>query len=240
MEKANLLPPTFESDHSRNQFTIRMLLHHFLGTEDINWLANFSNYDLNENQKRALIFLKEVGAIDNSSYRQLNGVDILKASTDLRDLRRKDIVNQKGKGKATYYVGGSNLVVSTNDVLNTPPDALNTPPDALNTPPDSPNTPPDSPNTPPNSEVSEELLLKINELGKRINDPERVKELIKEVCMIKAWKASDLAMIFNKDEDYFKRKYLSEMIAQKDLVYLHAEMIHHPDQAYLTPQSENK
>lgn len=62
------------------------------------------------NQKRALIFLKEVGAIDNSSFRQINGVDTLKASADLRDLRSKSILDQKGKGKATYYVGGSNFV----------------------------------------------------------------------------------------------------------------------------------
>jgi ATP-dependent DNA helicase RecG len=254
MEKANLMPPTFESDHTRNQFTVRLLLHHFLGAEDIDWLANYSLYDMNENQKRALIFIKEVGAIDNSSYRQLNGVDTLKASADLRDLRRKNILSQKGKGKATYYVGGPNLVVTTNDtpdttpdafntphgVLNTPHGVLNTPPDALKTPPDTFNTPPDVLNTPPFDEVPDALFVKIKELKRRINEPQRVKELIVEICKIRAWKASEIATIFSKEEDYFKRRYLSEMIAQRELVYLFPEMINHPEQAYLTPQNENK
>lgn len=51
MEKAKMLPPTFESDHSRNHFTIRLLLHHFLGEEDILWLSSFDEYNLNESQK---------------------------------------------------------------------------------------------------------------------------------------------------------------------------------------------
>ena len=100
------MPPTFESDHGRNQFTARLLLHHFLGVEDIKWLALFDSYALNEDQKKALIFVKELGGIDNNAYRQLNTVDTLKASQDLRDLKRKEILDQKGKGKATYYMLG--------------------------------------------------------------------------------------------------------------------------------------
>lgn len=40
MERAQLMPPTFESDHSKNQFTTRLPLHHFLNEEDIKWLAS--------------------------------------------------------------------------------------------------------------------------------------------------------------------------------------------------------
>lgn len=35
MEKASMVPPTFESDHGANQFTMRLLLHHFLSEEKI-------------------------------------------------------------------------------------------------------------------------------------------------------------------------------------------------------------
>ncbi len=247
MERANLLPPTFESDHSRNQFTIRLLLHHFLGADDIGWLANFSQFEMNENQKRGLIFLKEVGAIDNSSYRQLNGVDTLKASADLRELRRKDILLQKGKGKATYYVGGPSLDVASAgtpvapaDILNTPPPDLTTPADALNTPPPGLTAPVNALNTSPYNEVPDDLILRITQLGKRVNDPQRVKDLIKELCLIRAWKASEIARFFHKEEDYFKRKYLSEMIAHRELVYVYPEMINHPEQAYLTHKSDDR
>ena len=235
-----MLPPTFESDHSRNQFTIRLLLHHFLGADDIGWLANFSQFEMNENQKRGLIFLKEVGAIDNSSYRQLNGVDTLKASADLRDLRSKDILFQKGKGKATYYVGGPGLDVAATGSSVAPADILNTPPPALNTPPPDLTTPVYAPNTPPYNDVPEDLVLRITQLGKRVNEPQRVKDLIVELCLIRAWKASEIARLFHKEEDYFKRKYLSELIAHRELVYLYPEMINHPEQAYLTPKSDNR
>jgi ATP-dependent DNA helicase RecG len=110
MEKAQMLPPTFESNHSLNQFTIRLLLHHFLGEEDVNWLAKFKAFDLNEQQKCALIFIREVDAIDNSTYRQLNGAGMIKVRTDLYDLKSKGILTQKGRGRATYYVPGEELI----------------------------------------------------------------------------------------------------------------------------------
>ncbi|MDR1973548.1 MAG: putative DNA binding domain-containing protein, partial [Bacteroidales bacterium] len=110
MEKAQMLPPTFESSHELNQFTIRLLLHHFLGEEDVNWLGKFKTFNLNEQQKCALIFIREVGAIDNPTYRQLNGVKMIKVRTDLHDLKEKNILTQKGKGKAIYYVPGEELI----------------------------------------------------------------------------------------------------------------------------------
>ncbi len=48
MEKSSLAPPTFESDHSANLFTTRLLLHHFLNEKDftIAYYENNSNYKL--------------------------------------------------------------------------------------------------------------------------------------------------------------------------------------------------
>jgi len=45
-------------------------------------------------------------------------------------------------------------------------------------------------------------------------------------------KATELAGYFGKGEDYMKRKYLSTMIADKQLQYTYPEMLNHPDQAY--------
>jgi len=47
-------------------------------------------------------------------------------------------------------------------------------------------------------------------------------------------KAAEIARYFHKEESYFKRKYLSNLIAGKKLKYLYPEMINHPEQAYLT------
>ena len=103
------MPPTFESDHGRNQFTARLLLHHFLGVEDIKWLTLFDSYALNEDQKKALIFVKELGAIDNNAYRQLNTVDTLKASQDLRDLKRKELLIKREKEKQLIIFQEKNM-----------------------------------------------------------------------------------------------------------------------------------
>lgn len=234
MEKANLLPPTFESDHGRNQFTTRLLLHHFLGTEDVKWLAQFEEYELNEDQKRALIFIKEVGAIDNSAHRQLNSIDTLKASSDLRELRKKEILYPKGKGKSTYYVPGKFFISDLRETART----VNTSASDLITPPPSLNTPASSLNTPAQDsgelDVPQKVINEIKSLGKRVNDPKKIKNLIKQLCAHKPHTAVKIAGYFDKEENYFKRQYLSPMIKDGELEYTIPEIINHPQQAYRT------
>ncbi|SOD90162.1 ATP-dependent DNA helicase RecG [Spirosoma fluviale] len=109
MEAGEMAPPTFESNHSANEFTARLLLHHFLGEEQLEWLSQFDSLGLNLDQKKALIFLKGVGAINNPTYRQIAGCDTLKASSDLRKLREFKLIEQKGKSTATYYIPSESL-----------------------------------------------------------------------------------------------------------------------------------
>ena len=149
MDQANMVPPTFESDHTANLFTIRLLLHHFLSEEDLIWLSTFEEHQLNDAQKRGLIFIREVGAIDNQSYRQLNGCDILRASGDLRQMRQVGLIKQKGKGRATYYVPDK-LFVEASKKLSTPADGLSAPPKALSAPVDGLNAPPKTLSAPVN------------------------------------------------------------------------------------------
>lgn len=173
------MPPTFESDHSRNQFTARLLLHHFLGVEDISWLILFDKYSLNEDQKKALIFVKELGAIDNNAYRQLNTVDTLKASQELRDLKRKEILGQKGKGKVTYYLPGKRYVnVDVHQLIQAK--SLSTPANDLNTPAGNLSTPATELNAPRTGKISTDLEVKIEALGRRVNDNQNFPQLLKK------------------------------------------------------------
>ncbi|WP_164123055.1 ATP-binding protein [Sphingobacterium sp. xlx-130] len=256
MEKANLMLPTFESDHGRNQFTVRLLLHHFLGVEDVKWLSSFADYKLNEDQKRALIFTREVGAIDNSSYRQLNGVDILKASVDLRDMRTKDLLDQKGKGRATYYVVGKNLLVKTEslieDVVKTEIEAFSAPVDTLSTPVrdasapvQDASAPVQDASTPVHAEyasimarLEKKTADKINNLPVRVSDPLVIEEVIAEICSTDHFKASEFALLLGRSEDYVKRKFLTPMINSKKLKYKYPDMVNHPDQAYITAKTD--
>ena len=228
MKDSHLAPPTFESSRENNEFTTRLLLHHFLGEEDIKWLTQFSGYELSDSQKQALLFVREVGAIDNHTYRQMANCDTLKASSDLRILKSNNLLKLKGKGKATYYVAG--------DGISAPPLDLSAPlPDLSAPPPDLSAPPPDlSAPLPDLSAPPLEILERIKALNKREHDQGKVEGIIIDLCSIKPWKAGEIAGYFQKGETYIKRKYLSKMIAQKKLKYLHPEMLNHPEQAYLT------
>lgn len=221
MQAAHLAPPTFESSRENNEFASRLLLHHFLDANDIEWLKQFERFDLADSQKQALIFVREVGAIDNTTYRQMADCDTLKASNDLRLLKTYNLLKSRGKGKATYYVAGDELSVLLPE-LSTPPPDLKAPATELSTPPAEINTPP------------REILERINALNKREHDKRKVESIILDLCSLKPMKAAEIARHFNRKEAYFKRKYLSGMIAEKKLKYLYPEMINHPEQAYLT------
>lgn len=220
MEKAHLVPPTFESSRKNNEFTSRLLLHHFLDDSDLEWLKQFESFGLADSQKQALIFVREVGAIDNPTYRQMADCDTLKASNDLRLLKTYNLLNSKGKGKATYYVAG--------DGLSTPPQDLSAPATEISAPPQDLSAPPTEISTLPR-----EILERIEQLNQREHDTEKVKSIILDMCAIRAMKAIEIAAYLHKGEGYVKRKYLSEMIAEKKLKYLHPEMVNHPEQAYL-------
>jgi ATP-dependent DNA helicase RecG len=201
-------------------------LHHFLDEKDLIWLQNFSHLELSDGQKQALIFVREVGAIDNQTYRQMTDCDTLKASNELRVLKSYNLLLPKGKGKATYYIAGKTINISVKN-LSTPPHDLSTPPHDLSTPPQEISTPPQEIRTPPI-----EILNRIEQIKDREHDTEKIKGIIVDLCTFKTMKAIEIAKYLNKGDDYLKRKYLSDMIKDKQLFYLYPEMINHPEQAY--------
>jgi ATP-dependent DNA helicase RecG len=228
MEQAHLAPPTFDSDRNSNIFTSRLLLHHFLNEKDIIWLNSFKAYDLTDSQKQALIFVREVGAIDNQTYRQMADCDTLKASSELRQLKATGLLSQKGKGKSTYYIAGEKLSAPPQE-LSAPLQELSAPPQELSAPPQELSAPPQELSAPP-----QELLDRIAQLSQREHDVEKIKTIIKDLCAIRAMRAVEIASYLNKGDDYIKRKYLTVMIQEGELIYLHPEMINHPEQAYIT------
>ena len=90
MKEAGLTtPPIIESNRSSNEFDLVLLLHHLLDQQGLEWLAQFATMKLSDAERRALVLLREMGAMINQDYRQVNGVDTFAASralTHLRDL----------------------------------------------------------------------------------------------------------------------------------------------------------
>jgi ATP-dependent DNA helicase RecG len=112
MANANLTTPLFESDRHKDSFAVTLFTHHFMGEEDIKWLANFKNCDLNEDDARTLVLLKELGQIDNEAYRLTHQLDTLAASSHLRKLRDLGLLEQQGRGNKTYYIPGKRFLGS--------------------------------------------------------------------------------------------------------------------------------
>ena len=111
MKEAGLMPPTFESNHEANKFTARVLLHHFLSKENMEWLAQYAEFGLVNEQKLALVFVREVGAIDNATYRQLDSsITHARARLEIHKLCDLGFIEKKGQGRNTYYIRTSKVV----------------------------------------------------------------------------------------------------------------------------------
>ena len=111
MKEAGLMPPTFESNHEANKFTARLLLHHFLSKENMEWLAQYAKFGLVNEQKLALVFMREVGAIDNATYRQLDSsITHARARLEIHKLCDLGFLEKKGQGRNTYYIRTSKVV----------------------------------------------------------------------------------------------------------------------------------
>ena len=111
MKEAGLMPPTFESNHEANKFTARLLLHHFLSKENMEWLAQYAEFGLGNEQKLALVFVREVGAIDNATYRQLDSsITHARARLEIHKLCNLGFLEKKGQGRNTYYIKTSKVV----------------------------------------------------------------------------------------------------------------------------------
>lgn len=142
MDKANLTPPAVFSDRVSNSFSMQLLFHHLLGEEDLVWLKGFKDFELTDEQKKALIFVRETGAINNAIFRMITKQDTLMASKQLQEMVKSGLLESKAKGPATYYEPGKAFLPKSG---------------ALKSPID--------PNRPQLGNVPEELVLKIQALG---------------------------------------------------------------------------
>ena len=204
MKEHNFAPPTFESNRDDNVFITRLLLHHFLTEEDISWL-NALNVDLDDAQRQCLIFVRETGAIDNSTYCQITSLDTLSASSGLRALRDKGLLTAKGQGKATYYIAGPKLKISPahEEMQSVAHTAM---PDHI-----------------------QEKIANLNN-----NSPqEEVQEVIIDLCKWRALSAEEITKFLKrKDKRGLVRNLLTPLIDSGKLIYTLPDMIKHPDQKY--------
>lgn len=257
MNEHNLLQPTFESTRQPDQFVATFLFHHFLGKEDLAWLSSLTEERLSDEESRALVFVREAGAIDNSTYRTINSVETLDASAHLRRLRDLDLLEMKGSGNRTYYVPGSKFVRATATPIPTavPPSWQGGPnihqgaPDQHQPPPIHPTPGSDlhhpSPDlhhlraasTPPPDDLPADLASRIRAAGLRPRES-TLRSLLLELCAHGPKSAAQLASLLGgRDAKNLVRLHLGPMLAAGQLAYTFPQMPNHPDQKYTVPSA---
>lgn len=208
MRKANLSTPLFESDRTSNSFALTLLTHHFFDPEDIKWLANFEVCNLSDEEARTLIVVREMGAITNADYRNINSVDTLSASSHLRRLRDLGLLEQKGNGSATYYIPTKKLCA---------PNA----------------TPQISPIIGELDGLPEDIKNDVRYLKKRASSA-KIRSIIARICSIKYFKLGDIAFLLGRGPEYTRARFLSPMTDEGELELLYPHQPNHPYQAYRT------
>ena len=242
MEEVEMMPPTFESNREENKFTVRLLLHHLLNEKDISWLNKFKNFDLNDNQKRILIFVKEAFAIDNSAARQINGSDSIITSNDLKRLKDLDLIEQKGKTKYTYYIPTELLKSMLPDdeiYFTTQADGLTTQANELTTQASELTTQANELTTHGGilQNVPKDIMKDIEKIGKRVNNPEVINSIILRLCKWKPLKKEEISAILNRDDKHIYRQHIKPLFDNKLLIFTIPDMPKHPEQAYKTNEN---
>ncbi len=222
MKDAKLMPPTFESDSSRNIFTTRILLHHFLSEEDVKWLSSLSVNDLTDAHKVAIIFLREVGAIDNITYRQLSGVSTKDASKDLKHLVKLNLIEQKGQGRQTYYIPSKELIGLYSSNGATSDEKVATSDKKVATSDEKVAT---------SDLFGERIFNKLNSLG-RWSKRTELEHLIIEMCQRMPLSIEEIASLTKRNINYIRNKILPGLLRDKRISFTFPEMINHPNQKY--------
>lgn len=230
-EAAGLAPPLFESDRGRDLFVARFFFHHFLGEDDLRWLAGFKTLNLSEAEARALVVSREAGAMDNATYRDLNKVDTLAASTALRRLRDAGLFEKNGRGSATWYKPTAKMLTGREGVSSNPA-GLSSNPGALTS---NLGTQTSNPTTGQREALlaglPAELVETVLQLGRR-HPPPAVRELIITLCHLRDWRADELATLLDRRAETVRQDYLRPLMREGRLAMTQPDKPNDPQQAY--------
>jgi len=248
MSERDLSLPLLQSDRTGNSFMAMLLFHHFLSKDDLDWLKSFESHGLTEAEMKALISAREVGAIDNSTYRDINrDADTLGASRHLRRLCDCGLLEKKGSGPATYYIPTPYMMESwppsRESAIRGPrpksPELDLKSPDLNLKSPDldlkSPDLGAKSPAPPA------EILRKIEALGRKTAS----EDALSVVVSLLKWRELTLAQLagyMGRTEDHIRKQYLNPLLDADIIRRTIPDKINDPNQAYravLPPKPED-
>ncbi len=223
------------------------------------WLAQYAEFGLVNEQKLALVFVREVGAIDNATYRQLDStITHARARLEIHKLCDLGFIEKKGQGRNTYYIRTSK-VVSLGERLRPQGERLLPQHGTLcerllpqhgtlgeKIPPQGKmyhgkhGTFEIESQTKSRNELLRELPKGLQErvakLGKRASR-KKVSQLLVDLCAFKPYSYEELALIIQRAAKPMKDKYIKPLRLANKLFYWIPEMINRPLQKYVAEPS---
>ena len=211
-------------------------------------------------------FVREVGAIDNATYRQLDSsITHARARLEIHKLCDLGFLEKKGQGRNTYYIRTSKLVslverLPPQDERLRPQDERLLPQHGTlgeRLPPQhgtlEEKIPPQGKmyhgkhgtfeiESQPKSrnellrELPKGLQERVAKLGKRASR-EKVSQLLVDLCAFKPYSNEELALIIQRAAKPMKNKYIKPLRLANKLFYWIPEMINHPFQKYVADPS---
>ena len=204
-------------------------------------------------------FVREVGAIDNATYRQLDSsITHASARLEIHKLCDLGFLEKKGQGRNTYYIRTSKLV-SLVDRLPPQDERLlpqhgtlgeriplqhgtlgeRIPPQGEKIPPQHGTFEIESQPKSRNEllrELPKGLQERVAKLGKWASR-EKVSQLLVDLCAFKPYSYEELALIIQRAAKPMKDKYIKPLRLANKLFYWIPEMINHPLQKYVADPS---
>jgi ATP-dependent DNA helicase RecG len=247
-EQVGLAPPLFESDRAQEQFVVRLFFHHFLGPDDLVWLGRFKGLQLSEGEARALVVTREVGAIDNATWREINKVDTLSASQGLKKLRDAGLLQQHGRGSATWYQPTSELLGKadgqddTDGALSSNPERLSSNPPGVSSNPAGLSSNPgavasnfalvvEAARRALLNELPGELAAEVGKVGQR-HPPDAVREVVVALCRHRDYRAEELAQLLSRNVETVRQSYLRPLLRAGRITMTRPDKPNDPEQAY--------
>lgn len=194
------------------------------------------DYELTDNQKTALIFLREVGAVDNITYRQLTGLSAREATAEIKQIESYDLIKMHGQGRRAYYTPTEKLMKMLSkgahmEDEHSNMESISTGMDC-NVPTSDSNATSSEPNVPTSdSNVPSSLRVRIDNLGKRV-PLSQLQAIVLDLCKERPYSANELANILGRTEYHIIKRIIRPLMAEKKLFYTIPEMINHPQQKY--------
>jgi ATP-dependent DNA helicase RecG len=226
---AGLPLPEFVSDRQKNEFKVTLFLHHLLTEEDYAWLKALAGETLSADEAKALIYARETGLVDNMACRDFSGLDTLQASSLLRRLRDRGLLEKQGAGNRTHYT-----LVNHAELKDKHPAQGKLPLEGGNPAAEGGKQALEGGkrNLPP---LPAELAAKLPAPRQRMGEA-ALRQLIRDLCGWQALRGEELATLLGKDLKYLRNKHLSAMVQAGELVFQFPESPNHRLQAYQLPK----